>query len=124
MRFYLGGLPVVGVGYLSASFALPDGFALRRQCLEVIGQLEPIVLAGRTQNTRDDFLWLSIVFQLVGSRGFVRFFNVKLQTARHRERILVYCHWPASHKVPSLLGILVLVKQGQFIGTIIIGRVK
>ena len=57
----LGCLPVVGVGYFSASFALPDGFSLGLQCLEVFGHLEPIVLTGRAQKTRDDFLWLNFL---------------------------------------------------------------
>ena len=106
----LGCLPVVGVGYFSASFAFPDGFALRRQCLGVFGQLEPIVLTGRAQKTRDEFPWLDFVSRFVGGRGLRRFFDVKLETVRHGERILLHCHWPTGHTIPSRVGILLAVK--------------
>ena len=47
LRFYSGLLPVVGVGDFSTSAALPNNFALRRQRLEAVLQLEPVVLANR-----------------------------------------------------------------------------
>lgn len=71
----LGCLPVVGVGDLRASAAFPDGFTLSLQRLEVIREFEPIVLAGRIQENREDFLWLQVVSRLVSNPGNRRFFG-------------------------------------------------
>ena len=104
MRYCLGRLPVVGVGDLSASAALPDGFALGLQRLEVVFQLQPIVLAGRTQIARHDLLWIYFASGLAGGRGFS-------DVVRSSECSLLLCHWPGSHKIRSVVGILIALKQ-------------
>jgi len=104
----LGRLPVVGVGDFIASAAFPDGFALGLQRLEVVFQFEPIVLAGRTQIARHYLLWLYFASGLAGGRGFS-------DVVRRSKCSLLLCHWPGSHTIRSVVGILIALKQKLFI---------
>ena len=107
MRLCLGRLPVVGVGDFIASAAFPDGFALGLQRLEVVFQFEPIVLAGRTQIARHDLLWLYLLSGRVGGRGIS-------DVVRRSKCSLLLCHWPGSHTIRSVVGILIALKQKLF----------